>query len=419
VVYFRASMSAGSKGDQGGGGDDAPAPRRRLSDHHELELPQYSSDGRDLREKATMELPAVTDAQLRQPNPRGRAVEAPGSTRDRAFEAAWGVEVGPRESAPELLVHGRSDDVSTAMRDWSSNSNPPSSPANRMCGVLVRLDAHMTGQTIPLGDAPVQIGRGRDADIRIDDEGVSRIHATIRATPHGHEIVDMDSRNGTVVGGRLVRSVVLRDDDVIQLGPRVSLRFQVMEERQAEAMRQLFETSVRDSLTGAYNRAHLTARLRAELAYATRHKSDFGVLLLDVDHFKKVNDTYGHPAGDEVLRSVATTIATRLRAEDVFARYGGEEFIAVLRGVDLGGAALAGERLRRVLAANVPVFQGRPIPVTMSVGVASLVSTPEPTIEAMIAEADRRLYVAKNLGRDRVVATDDGSALPEQLQRVG
>ena len=411
-------MSAGSKGDQGGD-NDASAPRRRLSDHHDLALPQYSSDGRDLREKATMELPALTDAQLRQPSPRGRAVEAPGSTRDRVFEAAWGVEVGPRESAPEPLVHGRSDDVSTAMRDWSSNSSPPSSLANRMCGVLVRLDAYMTGQTILLGEAPVQIGRGRDADIRIDDEGVSRIHATVRSTPYGHEIVDMESRNGTVVGGRAVRSVMLRDDDVIQLGPRVSLRFQVMEERQAEAMRQLFETSVRDSLTGAYNRAHLTARVRAELAYATRHKADFGVLLLDVDHFKQVNDTFGHLAGDEVLRSVATTIATRLRAEDVFARYGGEEVIAILRGVDLGGAALAGERLRRVLAANVPVFQGRPIPVTMSVGVASLVSTAEPTIEAMIGDADRRLYVAKNLGRDRVVATDDGSPLPDQIQRVG
>ncbi|MBL8739951.1 MAG: GGDEF domain-containing protein [Myxococcales bacterium] len=297
-------------------------------------------------------------------------------------------------------------DVPTATRDWNQQSMPPVA-VERTRAALVRLDPSAAGMTMMLPDHEVSFGRGRDAEIRLDDEGVSRLHARIRPTRTGYEIVDLESRNGTVVGGRMVRHTQLADGDVIQLGPRVSFRFSLMDERQAEVMRQLFEASVRDGLTGAFNRQHLQDRLRGELAFAIRHRSELGLLLLDVDHFKKVNDTHGHQAGDAVLRFVAGAIASRLRTEDLFARYGGEEFVAVLRGIDLAGAARAGERLRSVLSANCPHFEGKTIPVTVSIGAASLSTCREQTVEALIAAADRRLYIAKNSGRNRVVASDD------------
>jgi two-component system, cell cycle response regulator len=297
------------------------------------------------------------------------------------------------------------DDVPTAMRDWNADSCPPIVAIPRS-PTLIRMDATSAGQTLTLTDAALKLGRGRDADVRVDDEGVSRLHAVIQRAAEGYEILDLGSRNGTVVTGRLIGRTILRDGDVIQLGPRVSFRFSMMDTHQVEVMKQLFETSVRDGLTGAFNRQHLEDRLRGEIAYAVRHKTELGLLMLDVDHFKKVNDTHGHPAGDAVLRFVSGVVSSRLRTEDLFARYGGEEFVAVLRGIDLAGTARAGERLRTVIASNVPHFDGKRIPVTVSIGAASLSTCAEPTLEALVATADRRLYLAKNAGRNRVMAND-------------
>ena len=342
----------------------------------------------------------ATRRALLPPIPRGEPEEAPAS------------RLKP-PSQPVVMADDDDDheDRPTAMRDWNAEPQPAAlSQSTR--GVLIRLDATCAGMTLPLPENMVRFGRGRDADVRLDDEGVSRLHAAIRKNEDGaYEIFDLESRNGTVVSGRHTKRALLRDGDIIQLGPRVAFRFGLMDERQLDVMRQLFETSVRDRLTGAFNRHHLEERLRGELAYALRHGTELGLLILDVDHFKRVNDTHGHQAGDAVLRHVASTISGRLRTEDLFARYGGEEFVAVLRGIALPGTARAGERLRAILAASATSFGGRSILVTVSIGAASLATAPTPTIDALLAAADRRLYLAKNAGRNRVVATDDGSPL--------
>ena len=342
----------------------------------------------------------ATRRALLPPIPRGEPEEAPAS------------RLKP-PSQPVVMADDDDDheDRPTAMRDWNAEPQPAAlSQSTR--GVLIRLDATCAGMTLPLPENMVRFGRGRDADVRLDDEGVSRLHAAIRKNEDGaYEIFDLESRNGTVVSGRHTKRALLRDGDIIQLGPRVAFRFGLMDERQLDVMRQLFETSVRDRLTGAFNRHHLEERLRGELAYALRHGTELGLLILDVDHFKRVNDTHGHQAGDAVLRHVASTISGRLRTEDLFARYGGEGFVAVVRGIALPGTARAGERLRAILAASATSFGGRSILVTVSIGAASLATAPTPTIDALLAAADRRLYLAKNAGRNRVVATDDGSPL--------
>ena len=128
-------------------------------------------------------------------------------------------------------------------------------------------------------------------------------------------------------------------------------------------------------------------------------------MLFDVDHFKRVNDTYGHPVGDEVLVEISKATRRLVRSEDVFARYGGEEFALILRGIPLEGARAVGERLReRIAAISIETERGA-FGITVSVGCASFGTTPDPSNETLVLVADRRLYAAKHAGRNRVVAT--------------
>ncbi len=161
---------------------------------------------------------------------------------------------------------------------------------------------------------------------------------------------------------------------------------------------------MRDALTGTYNREHFEERLKVEVAYARRHNTVVSLVMFDLDHFKKINDNYGHPAGDAALIYVSQRMQKGLRTEDVFARYGGEEFAVILRGIDLEGSRRVGERLRSTVAATPVEFDGKTFPVTMSVGCATLSDCPEPSTTALVAIADRRLYAAKHGGRNRVVA---------------
>jgi len=206
------------------------------------------------------------------------------------------------------------------------------------------------------------------------------------------------------VNGIRVETVEIGDGALIQLGPRVKFRFSVVDAHQERILRQLYESSVRDALTGLFNRAYFLERLAGELAYANRHGSETSLMLLDIDHFKKINDTFGHPGGDAVLRTLAGTVRKVLRVEDIFARYGGEEFIVLLRGIAIEGATRAAERLRRAILGSPTEYEGRIIDCTVSIGCASLACS-DRTAEGLIATADRRLYLAKRSGRNRVISS--------------
>jgi len=278
-------------------------------------------------------------------------------------------------------------------------------PAQRDRAVLVRMDEAHAGQVIPADGPDLRIGRHPTSALVIDDEGISRSHARIARKGASYFIEDLKSSNGTYVNGARVESAELCDGSLVQLGPRVRFRFSVVDEHQERILRQLYESSVRDALTGVFNRAYFLERLAGELAYANRHGSDASLLLLDIDHFKKINDTHGHPAGDAVLRSFSGTVRKVLRVEDIFARYGGEEFIVLLRGIAIDGAARAAERLRRAVSVSPTEFDGKRIECTVSIGCASL-GCGERSAQGLIAAADRRLYAAKHGGRDRVVFAD-------------
>jgi diguanylate cyclase (GGDEF)-like protein len=271
--------------------------------------------------------------------------------------------------------------------------------------VLIRLDGSEVGRVFRLDrEKAFTIGRRRDCELNLNYEGISRRHARIVSTSGLFVIEDLGSVNGTTVQGRAVSSHRLQDGDVIQLGPSVSLRYSVTDAREEQMLRQLFQSSVRDPLTGAYNREYMAERLASEVAFATRHGSKLALVMLDIDHFKRINDEYGHQTGDTVLTDLVERVQSSLRAEDLLARYGGEEFAVGLRDANVQGAARMAERVRAAVESTVRVGS-LDTGVTISLGCADLDECEDKTPAALIALADRRLYAAKGHGRNRVVWT--------------
>jgi two-component system cell cycle response regulator len=162
------------------------------------------------------------------------------------------------------------------------------------------------------------------------------------------------------------------------------------------------ELAAIDDLTGVLNRRFGIKRLREEFSRSVRHGIPVSALLVDVDHFERFNDTWGHDAGDEVLRRVAQTIEDSIRAGDVLCRYGGEEFLVVAPGTGLADAARLGERLRRCVEGMQTSWQGKSLQVTMSMGVATWPNAPASQAEELVSTADACLYQAKESGRNRL-----------------
>jgi diguanylate cyclase (GGDEF)-like protein len=267
---------------------------------------------------------------------------------------------------------------------------------------LIVLAGENLGQMFPIRETETVIGRAADASVRLNDDGVSRRHAKIVYKQDEVTVEDMKSANGTLLNGQLVERAVLRDGDKIQVGSTTILKFTYADRLEEDFQQKMYEAALHDGPTRAYTKRYFLDRLPTEVAYARRHATPLSLLMIDVDHFKKINDTHGHLAGDYVLVLLAQLISTALRAEDLFARYGGEEFVVLCRGVALDNAALLAERLRGRIEAAAFEYQQTPIPVTISIGVASYVEQADAGTK-LIAEADAALYEAKHAGRNRVV----------------
>ena len=191
------------------------------------------------------------------------------------------------------------------------------------------------------------------------------------------------------------------------MGRSTILKFGFQDDLEANMQSQLLESALRDGLTGAYNKRFFEERIDDEFHFASRHGTSLALLLLDIDHFKSVNDTHGHLAGDRVLKSFADCVHRTIRTEDVFARYGGEEFAVLLRSTDMEKAEIAGERIRSAVEAMVIEVDGTEIKVTTSVGLAGIPEHALKDSTELIESADRALYEAKRGGRNRVLSFKD------------
>ncbi len=288
------------------------------------------------------------------------------------------------------------------LADLRRNARTRSSKSHHL---LVHVQGTELGRVRTLEKDNTLIGRSTDSDLWLGDDGVSRKHARLVRTDGDFFIEDLNSANGTFVQGERISRQKLKDGDQIQLGPTAIFRYSITDDDQKALLEQLYSTSVTDALTGARNREYLDSLLVTELSYADRHDHDLSFVLFDLDHFKSVNDTYGHPAGDTVLVTVADAVRGQLRAEDSLCRYGGEEFCIVLRNIDLAGAHAMGERVRAVIQALTVEHETLKLNVTASVGCASRKELSTVSPSQLISLADERLYKAKQSGRNRVVST--------------
>jgi two-component system cell cycle response regulator len=269
---------------------------------------------------------------------------------------------------------------------------------------LVVLAGTNVGEMYRLEGPEMVIGRASNATIRLNDDGISRRHARIVREGSVFYIEDLGSANGTLVQGqRIAGRTRLNDGDKLRLGPTTILKFGFQDDIEENFQQRMYDAALRDGLTGAYNKKFFLDRLDSELAYAKRHQIDLSLLLFDVDFFKRVNDTYGHLAGDHVLIRLAQLTQAALRQEDIFARYGGEEFAVLCRGVKLPLAGVLAERLRAGVESTPFEHDGRRLPVTISVGVASHPTSPVSNPLELIKAADEALYEAKRCGRNRVL----------------
>jgi two-component system cell cycle response regulator len=289
---------------------------------------------------------------------------------------------------------------------------PPAAPAERTRHpVLLVVRGHAVGQSFRLEKDQMTIGRALECDIPVEDDGISRFHARVRRVDGEFVLVDLESTNGTYMDGEEIAARRLEPGDKVSLGVETVLRFEHQDELDVSFQEEMYESRTRDALTGVYNRAYFVEALERDLAYARRHGHSLSVVLFDLDHFKHINDRYGHSGGDAALVAVTRAVRRTIRKEDLLARYGGEEFAIILRGTSAPLATLLVERVREAVASLDVVHGSHRFRLTLSAGVSSLDPGSHGHPGALIDEADERLYRAKRGGRNRVVGpgqTDPG-----------
>ncbi|WP_282422824.1 GGDEF domain-containing protein [Polyangium sp. 15x6] len=267
--------------------------------------------------------------------------------------------------------------------------------------VIYTRDRKLLGHRYKLDPAAavVTVGRHAENTIKIDGDAVSRCHARFEKRAEGWWVVDNDSTNGTFVNDERVPGALLRCGDRVNLGNTIFKSCCAECGRLIDETR--YSTSPIDGLTKAYNRRHLIEQLDAALRRTELHEHPLALVMFDLDHFKRINDSFGHMAGDQVLREVASLTQQHVRPGDVFARYSGEEFALMLPGTDLQGAAALAETIRAAVAAHVVTCEEHTISLTISAGVA-LADADTCVASDLIRTADERLYQAKCDGRNRV-----------------
>jgi diguanylate cyclase (GGDEF)-like protein len=289
---------------------------------------------------------------------------------------------------------------------------------------LVSLRGELMAVPIPLERDEVIIGRALEADVRLNDSRASRLHARITSERDpqtgvtSYRITDLGSTNGTLVNGGPITEVFLNDGDKIEIGEHL-FRFDMLDEIDREFQYQIHRLLAHDELTGLLTSKSFFSELRRESARAQAESRPFCVLMMDLDHFKDVNDTYGHLVGSKTLEETGHVIKEALRAGDVASRFGGEEFAAFLLDANYAQGLVAAERVRVALAQHEFSASRMDSPgiqtthrITISIGVAAFPDDATDPIQ-LVELADSALYRAKRSGRNRICAYRPSLAVTE------
>ncbi len=277
----------------------------------------------------------------------------------------------------------------------------PKVSAGEACLVLIYPPGGEMGRRFELNADEVVLGRGSDCDVQIDRDSVSRRHARVFRVNGQWTVEDLGSTNGTYVNDLPVQRSPLHDSNFLKVGAAI-FKFLTGAGVEASYHEEIYRMTIVDGLTGAHNKRYFMEWVEREIARCARYERPLSLLMLDIDHFKKINDTHGHLTGDYVLKEMTRRLLERVRKEELLARYGGEEFAAVLPETDHAGAMQFGEAIREIVGNEPFEYEGDTITVTISVGVATLTGQ-NVDVDSFIKIADENLYKAKRSGRNRVV----------------
>lgn len=287
----------------------------------------------------------------------------------------------------------------------SASQGPPTAislPPQRAKSVakprLLILSGAERGRTLELGNQPVEIGRDADCTVVLTSDGVSRKHARVQLIFGLYFVTDLESTNGTYVNQVRVTMAQLNDGDQVRVGDTV-LKF-VANPLEVQYAERALDLATTDGLTGAGNKRQFDENLARALHQATQQRAPLCLVLVDIDHFKRINDGLGHAAGDVALASAAQTVRGALPPGTALYRVGGEEFAVLLLGALRVQALSLAERMRAAVAAQPALHEGRSIPLTISLGVAAFEAGDDPA--RLYARADEKLYASKRAGRNRV-----------------
>ena len=266
---------------------------------------------------------------------------------------------------------------------------------------LVQIYGKDLGKRYELTDSTMSIGRDPENDVVVDTDSVSRRHALIEVEGQERYIVDQGSTNGTYLNDALIERAQLRTGDLLKIGDTI-FKFLCGKDIESSYHEEIYRMTISDGLTQIANKRYLLEFLEGELSRSKRYERNLALIMLDIDHFKNINDEFGHLTGDFVLKEMANLVRKRIRREELFARYGGEEFAIVLPETDEERGRDFAEIIRGLIEKATFEFEGNLVPVTISLGVAARTDDTV-TPQDLIRLADERLYRAKRSGRNRVV----------------
>jgi two-component system, cell cycle response regulator len=275
---------------------------------------------------------------------------------------------------------------------------------------LVEIYGDKLGQKFELDSDEVLIGRDVKSDIIIDSVSVSRKHAMIYKNyynPDNSEyfssfwVKDLGSTNGTYVRDKQITNEKLKNGDTVKIGSTI-YKFILGSNIENAYFEEIYQMTIIDGLTNSYNKRYFLENLDKEISRSKRYGRPLSLIMFDIDFFKKINDSYGHLAGDFILKKLSTVVKTSIRMEEIFARYGGEEFVITLPESTKDASLKLAEKIRHLVEVTCFNFKERNINLTISIGVAAI-DKKITSAMSLIAEADKNLYIAKNNGRNSVV----------------
>jgi two-component system cell cycle response regulator len=256
------------------------------------------------------------------------------------------------------------------------------------------------GRKFDLLDDVVTIGRDPENTIALDVDSVSRRHARVETFGAHKYVVDLNSTNGTYLNDQLALREKLKNGDLLKVGDTI-FKFLAGANIESAYHEEIYTMTVTDGLTQIPNKRYLLEYLEREFSRARRYGRNLSCVMFDIDHFKNINDEYGHLTGDYILKELAAAINKRIRREEMFARYGGEEFCIVLPESDPDAVVEFAITVRRLIESHQFEFEGSEMRITVSVGVGHLhESMKEPS--ELVKAADKKLYEAKRTGRNMV-----------------